>query len=367
MRTCSGVQARDNTSLCATYGCCVEVGACHDGDTPMNLSGFVRASGTTCVLTLALPAFGVSCKTQGAMTEAERAPIVQAARQIGLDVQAGRTADLKTATVPAVAANFNSIEQSATALKPVVEGATITVDAVYRLDATDAKPGDEQEQFFCDAGDNSSHVTFSIQHLPPGLFAFALVHATGVPKPQQLALLLQSLNPGSPWQLAGFFPKPLALAGHDGLWYWRQARIYAQKKQMWNAWFYYSAAASLLQPAGFFSSTNFEKLIDEQQAIRPKDLPGTAPLTVNADGTAYKVTSFRTDDALGGLDLVAHYDSTSSDPVSSRAHTIAVMRGLLAMHPELRDAFHGLWVFADAGPGGQAFSLEQTMADLSKT
>ncbi len=337
------------------------------GDSAMSLSVLPRVLAATCVLAFALPAFAVSCKTQGAMTEAERAPIVQAARQIALDVQAGRTADLKAATVPAVAANFNSIAQSATALTPLMTGATITVDAVYKLDASDAKPGDEQEQFFCDAGDNSSHVTFSIQHLPPGLFAFALVHATGVAKPQQLALLLQSLNPGSPWQLAGFFPKPLTLAGHDGLWYWKQARTYAQKKQMWNAWFYYSTAASLLQPAGFFSSTNFEKLIDEQQAARPSDLPGTTPLTVNADGTAYKVTSFRTDDALGGLDLVAHYDSTSSDPVADRARTIAVMRGLLMMHPELREAFHGLWVFADAGPGGQAFSLEQPMSELPKS
>jgi hypothetical protein len=333
----------------------------------MNLCISARGLWTTCLLALALPAFGVSCKTQGTMTEAERAPIVQAARQIALDVQAGRTANLKAATVPAVAASFNSIAQSAAALAPLMTGATITVDAVYKLDASDAKPGDEQEQFFCDAGDNSSHVTFSIQHLPPGQFAFALVHATGVAKPQQIALLLQSLNAGSPWQLAGFFPKPLSVAGHDGLWYWEQARRYAQKKQMWNAWFYYSTAAYLLQPAGFFSSTNFDKLADEQQAGRPTDLPGTTPLTVNADGTAYKVTSFRTDDALGGLDLVAHYNSTSSDPVADRTHTIAVMRGLLTLHPELREAFHGLWVFADAGPGGQAFSLEQPMTELPKT
>jgi hypothetical protein len=333
----------------------------------MNLCISARGLGTTCLLALALPAFGVSCKTQGTMTESERAPIVQAARQIALDVQGGRTADLKAATVPAVAASFNSIAQSAAGLAPLMTGATVTVDAVYKLDASDAKPGDDQEQFFCDAGDNSSHVTFSIQHLPPGQFAFALVHATGVAKPQQIALLLQSLNAGSPWQLAGFFPKPLSVAGHDGLWYWEQGRRYAQKKQMWNAWFYYSTAAYLLQPAGFFSSTNFDKLADEQQAARPSDLPGTTPLTVNANGTAYMVTSFRTDDALGGLDLVAHYNSTSSDPVADRTHTIAVMRGLLTLHPELREAFHGLWVFADAGPGGQAFSLEQPMTELPKS
>jgi hypothetical protein len=318
------------------------------GDSAMIFSNSARAAGATCLLlAFTLPALGVSCKTQGAMTEVERAPIVQVARQIAVNVQGGRSADLKAATVPEVAANFNSIAQSAAALTPLISGATITVDAVYKLDA--------------------SHVTFSIQHLPPGLFAFALVHATGVSKPQQIALLLQSLNAGGAWQLAGFFPKPLSVAGHDGLWYWRQARIYAQKKQTWNAWFYYSTAISLLQPAGFFSSTNLEKLVDEQQATRPTDLPGTAPLTINAEGTAYKVTNLRTDDALGGLDLVAHYDSTSSDPVAGRAHTIAVMRGLLTLHPELREAFHGLWVFADAGAGGQAFSLEQPMTELPKT
>jgi hypothetical protein len=334
----------------------------------MNLSISARVPGVGfLLLAVALPALGVSCKTQAAMSEAERAPLVQAARQIAVDVQSGRSADLKAATVPAVAANFNSIEQSAAALAPLMAGATLTVDAVYALDASDAKPGDEQEQFFCAAADNNSHITFSIQHLPPGQFAFALVHATGVAKPQQIALLLQSLNAGGPWQLAGFFPKPLSIAGHDGLWYWRQARVYAQKKQMWNAWLYYSTAISLLQPAGFFSSTNLERLVDEQQTIRPADLPGNTPLTVSAGGVAYKVTSLRTDDALGGLDLVAHYNSTSSDPVAGRAHTIAVMHGLLALHPELREAFHGLWVFADAGAGGQAFALEQPMSDLPKS
>ena len=335
------------------------------GDSAMISSSSGRVLGATfLLLALTLPAHGVSCKTQGAMTEAERAPIVQAAREIAVDVQGGKTAELKAATVPAVAANFNSIAQSAAALAPLMSGATITVNAIYKLDASDAKPGDEQQQFFCEASDSSSHVTFSIQHLPPGQFAFALVHATGVTKPQQIAMLLQSLNPGGPWQLAGFFPKPLSVAGHDGLWYWKQARIYAQKKQLWNAWFYYSTAVTLLQPAGFFSSTNLEKLVDEQAAARPTDLPGATPLAVNAEGSANKISNLRTDDALGGLDLVAHYDSTSSDPVASRTHTIAVMRGLLTLHPELREAFHGLWVFADAGPGGQAFSLEQPMADL---
>lgn len=338
------------------------------GDSVMNFSASARVISAAFLLATALPVFGVSCKTQGAMTEAERAPIVQAARQIALDVQAGRTADLKAATVPEVAAHFNGIAQASAALSPLISGATITVDAVYKLDASDAKPGDDQEQFFCGSPDNELHSTFTIQHLPPGQFAFALVHATGVEKPQQISLLLQSLKAGSPWQLAGFFPKPLTVAGHDGLWYWKQARVYAQKKQMWNAWFYYSTAAYLLQPAGFFSSANLEKLIDEQQNNRPPDLPEAKPLNLNVNGGAYHVSSVRTDDTFGGLDLVIHYESAdNSDPVVARTNTIAVMHGLLSLHPELREAFHGLWVFADPKSGGQPFSLEQPMTDLTKS
>ncbi len=327
-----------------------------------------RVLAATSLLSLALPALGVSCKTQAAMNEAERSAIVQAAQQIGRDVQSGRTADLRAATVPDVAAHFDAIANASSALTPLMTGATLTVDAVYRLDAGDAKPGDEQTQFFCDSPDNITHTTFSIQHLPPGQFAFALLHATGVAKPQQLSLLLQQGAANGPWQLAGFFPKPLAVAGHDGLWYWRQARTYAQQKQGWNAWFYYATASYLLQPAGFFSSTNLEKLNDEQQAARPKDLPGAEPLPVNVDGAIYRVTSLRTDDQLGGLDLVAHYAATgTTDPVAARTQTIAVMRGLLALHPELRDAFHGLWVFADPAAGGAPFSLEQPMSAIPKS
>lgn len=320
------------------------------------------------MLWLALPVWGVSCKTQAAMTDAERMPIVEAARQVAQEVQSDRSADLRTATVPEVAAHFDAIANSAAALAPLLGGATITVNALYRLDAEDAKAGEEQIQFFCDSADNATHVTLSIQHLPPGQFALALVHATGVAKPQQMALLLQQPQANSRWLLAGFFPKPLTAAGHDGLWYWKQARSYSEKKQPWNAWLYYTTATYLLQPAGFFSSTNLERLVEEQQAARPKEAPGAEPLPVTAEGAIYRVTSLRTDDALGGLDVVAHYASAGAiDPVAARTQTIAVMRGLLTLHPELRDAFHGLWVFADPAGGGQPFSLEQPMTALPKS
>jgi hypothetical protein len=324
-----------------------------------------------------VPGFAVSCKTQAALTDLQRTAIAGAARQIALAVQAGRTDQLKANTVPEIAASFAGIAESASSLTPMLAGATITVDAVYLLDASDARPGEPQQQFFCGAVDGSSQTTFTIAGLPPGVFAFALVHATGVVRPQQLALLLQQRQAGGPWQLAGFFPRPLTVDGHDGLWYWRQGRSYAARKQNWNAWFYEATARFLLQPADFLSTTNLDRLFEEQEAVRPPGLPGPgAPLVIQdrgaqdrgaeAGGASYHITSLRTDDALGGYDLVAHYDSAGGDPVSNREHTLAVMRGLLALHPELREAFHGVWVFADAGPGGQAFSLEQRMEEIPR-
>jgi hypothetical protein len=331
----------------------------------MNFPAVRRVLAASCLLTLSASGFAVSCKTQAALSDAERSAIVEAARRIAGDVQSGRSDDLKSATIPAVAANFSAIQQSAAALTPLMGGATLTVDAIYRLDAADAKPGEDQTQFFCDAADNSSHATFSIQHLPPGQFAFSVIRATGNAKPQQLALLLQMESSAGPWQLAGFFPKPLTVAGHDGLWYWRQARAYAQKKQPWNAWLYYSTATYLLQPAGFISTTNLEKLVDEQAAAKPAGLPAETPLILSANGAETRITSLRTDDALGGLDVVVHYEvADHNDPVAARARTVQAMKALLVQHPELRDAFHGVWAFADT-PTGPPFSLELPMPALT--
>jgi len=84
------------------------------------------------------------------------------------------------------------------------------------------------------------------------------MRATGVEHPQQISLLLQ--NDGGPgaagWKLAGFFTRPMTAAGHDGVWYWTAARNYAQKKQDWNAYFYYQTAAFLLNPVDFMSGPN---------------------------------------------------------------------------------------------------------------
>lgn len=158
-------------------------------------------------------------------------------------------------------------------------------------------------------------------------------------------------------------------ADHDGLWYWQFARKYAQQKWDWNAWFYYRTAAALLNPLDILTSPNLDKLHHEADAIRPPDLPGASPITIAAQGAIITLTNVDTTTALGGLDLDVNYapDSTQAaqlrDPASARRQVTAVMSELLKLHPELRSAFHGIWVHADQGTSS-LFALELPMDQI---
>jgi hypothetical protein len=243
----------------------------------------------------------------------------------------------------------------------LLAGATITIDALYGLDASDLKAAVEDTVFFCGVAGSPVHVDVTIPQLPKGRYALTLVHATGVKQPQQMAFLLQKTTD---WQLAGFFVKPLLVAGHDSVWYWTKARAYSQKGQKWNAYFYYTTAAYLATPADFMTSANLDKLHQETAGARPGGLPGAQPMEVKAGNQAYSVSDVHTDGSLGGLDLVLRYTtSDASDPVATRAQNLELMKATLAAHPELRDGFHGLWVFAEA-PSQRPYGNELAMSEI---
>ncbi len=293
----------------------------------------------------------------------DRDAIVTAARVIASRMQANDANGVKAATIPSVAGNFGGIAASIQRLNPDLTGATLAVTAVYDLDATDAQPGEDAVQFFCGVAANDLHVIFNIPRLPAGHFAFAIVEATGVKNPQRLSMLLEK-NAGT-WQLAGFFPRPLLSAGHDGVWYWEKARAFNKAGHPWSAYFYYQTAAYLLLPAEFVDSNNFDKLIQELRAATPGGLPGAQPMTVNVDGAPVSITNLRTDSALGGFDLVVRYETADvSNLAAARTKSVALMKALLALHPDWKDAFHGMWVFANA-PNQQPFSLELSMPEIA--
>jgi hypothetical protein len=326
------------------------------------LSGF--PGGAAICLLLAGHAYAVSCTTQAELKEPDRAAIALAAHTLAAKMQANDVNGVRASTIPSVASNFNGIASTIQKLNPDLAGATLNVTSVYDLDATDIQPGEDSVQFFCGVAANDLHVIFNIPGLPAGHFAFAIVEASGVKNPQRLSMLLEKSGPQN-WQLAGFFPRPLMSAGHDGVWYWAKAREYEKAGRPWTAYFYYQTAAYLLHPAEFLDSNNFDKLVQELRATTPGGLPGAQPMIVNVNGSPVSITNIRTDSTFGGFDLVVRYEAADvSDPTATRTKTVALMKTLLALHPEWKDAFHGLWVFA-AAPNQQPFSLELSMPQIA--
>lgn len=336
----------------------------------MRMTSLSRPSASLLVLAFAsalcpFAARAASCKTQSQMTAAERDSLVAISRNLANEVQTGNVQAMRVNTIPAVASDFSGIEATVASLRPAVQQATITVDSLFSLDSTTEPAGSPRTDFFC----GSPVVVLDFTDLPPGIYAMTIVHATGVPKPQQIALVLAQ-GADHRWMLGGFFAKPLTEGGHDGLWYWVSARKFAQKNQPWAAWFYYRAAAYYLTPVQFLSSPNLEKLQHEQDQIKPDNLPGAKPLIINSQGVVYQVTAIDTSSELGALDLEVQYSPDTSqiaqlhDPPTARKQVTQVMTALLALHPELHDAFHGIWVHANQGTDS-IFSLELPMDQIA--
>jgi hypothetical protein len=318
-----------------------------------------------CAWNLVPAAYATSCATQSQMTPAERETFSRTAETILSDVQTGNVDNIRGISVPAVAADFKGMSDSVAHLRPLVQTATITVDNLYVLDATGNPHGETRTDFYC----GSPVVVWSFPIPSPGMYAVAIVHATGVQHPQQVTIIL-SKTPDNRWLVAGMVDRAMTAAGHDGLWYWVSARKYAQTKMDWDAWFYYRLATTLLDPLDSLSSPNLTKLHQEADQIHPQDLPGTVPMTFYADGELIAVSAVDTTTALGGLDLDVHYkpDATQAaqlhDPAGARKQVTSVMSGLLKMHPELQRAFHGIWVHADQGTGS-LFALELPMDQIA--
>jgi hypothetical protein len=305
-------------------------------------------------------AFAASCTTQSQMTAAQRDSLVSATKEMLTEMQSGNVQALQANTLPGVAADFSGISASVQNLKPLIQNATLTVNNLFLLDAS-TQTASTPIEFFC----GQPVVTVNFSDLPAGTYALAVARATGVSQPQQMAFILAKSSQGK-WLLGGLFIKPMVFEGHDGIWYWTSARKYAAQNGNWGAWFYYRIASNLLNPLDILSSPNLEKLQHESEKIEPANLPGTAPVSLSAHGTNYSLTAIDTTTAFGSLDLDVHYtpDSTQSaqlhDPPAARKQVMDIMATLLAEHPELHQAFHGMWVHADQGTVS-LFALELPM------
>ena len=350
-------------------------------------------------LLAAVNSYGEVCTTQSQMKPADRDAIAHAARTISLKVQSNDIAALRQQSVPEIAKDYAAMTSLVAATSAKIASAPLEVDQVYLLDASNLKTladGTNQDaQFFCSLNNSIAEATFFIPALPPGRYAYAQVLAPGAKSPWRLAYLLRH-DPSGAWAMAGFYPRSLTAAGHDGLWYWTQARDQVKEKHLWTGYLLYQEAQSLLQPAGFVGSTHLDKLHKEASSSAPpalsEGISPDAPLVVKGQsGAEFRFTNLTTDDSLGGdkLYVVVHLapdptpepaaqsttapgaatakatpkSAPATAPLSPNDRNSRAMVALLAAYPELKSTFGGVWVFAET-PGRSPFVTEQPMADI---
>jgi hypothetical protein len=299
------------------------------------------------LLVLPVASYAANCTTQAELVSLDRDALAAAGGRLSQAVLQQDYPALQSALLPAETAEWDGMRGAVEQAAPLMKGGKIQLRNLYLLDATMlVAPSDTQ--FFCSNATGSLTVTITMRALPPGRYAVVLADAAGAPLGGQLGLILAWDPTGSSpaWKLAGLTVRQGVFNGHDGIWFWTQARALARANQPWSAWFSYEAARSLLVPVDFLSSPNLDKLTQEQSQIAgsPQD---ALPLSLPDGDRTWKIDSVHLDASLHQADLAVTYESTGvTDPAAVRTEAIAVLSALLKTQPGLRENFHGLWAYA---------------------
>ena len=306
---------------------------------------FTAAAGLLVLLGAPVEASAVGCTTLAAMTSLDRNALMAAGGQLAVAVAQQDLGTLKAALLPAVASDWEGMSSEAQAGALLMKGGQVKLRSLYLLDAT-SLTAPANTQFFCSNENGSITVTLTMSKLPPGRYALVLADGAGAPNAGQLGLILAWDQAANGWRLGGLSVRPGALDGHDGLWWWTQARELAKEDQPWAAWYAYDTARALLSPVDFLSSPNLEKFNGEQAALQHTP-PQAFPLTLPDGARTWKIDAVHLDLALLHPDLGVVYDSTGvADPAAQRTEAYAVLSALLKAQPGLRMSFHGLWAYA---------------------
>ncbi len=307
-----------------------------------------------------MPAFGLTCTTQSQMSADQRNALRLAAMAVAGHVQSGDANAVKEQTISAVAEKFDGIAASIEAVDPAIQHATLTLSELYLLDASDLKSAQEAE-FFCGLPASTLTVEITIPNLPPGKYALAVVHATGVKNPQALSMVMENDPAGSStWKMAGFFTRPMTMGGHDGVWFWQQARDYAAKKQNWNAYFYFRDGGVSAGSGRFYLQSEPGKAGEGDRGNEAGWIAGRRASAfercrpdVQCDESAHR-RAFRS----VGSDCELSGDGESGSGGCTGTGHGSDARGAGPQHPELKTAFHGLWIYATPPDNQHPFALE---------
>jgi hypothetical protein len=321
---------------------------------------------TACLLFPA-SAFAQQCLQASEIEPDMRAAIDNAAIKFIQYASHGDLQGLRQGASPALASVFDAVEQAVAHDKSLL-GDQIAIRRDYLLDASTAAAPLPHAQFFCGVYGSNGHTTssasFAISNLAPGQYSLVLTNVTGGKVPYMVTVVMQNLQ--NQWKLAGYYPKPSEVSGHDATWYVRQARQYKQQGELHNAWFYYVLGWEIYSPVDFMSSLQLDTLWSEIQAARPTDLPGNEAVPLVAvNGHTYNLTqAFAVADGQGQLSLVVKYEAAdiSNAALASQDNT-AVIKAVAAKFPEIRHAFNGIVARATTA-SGQDYGTLLAMKDI---
>lgn len=321
------------------------------------------------LLAAAAAAGAQTCTTQSRMVSNVREDLRATSLELATAIKADDPGGVGKLSVPEITNNFAATGFLIRTISEAIAGDSLEVTQLYQLDANAHVAGQSAPaDFACQLAGGPSEVDFSIEGLPPGLYGFTMVEAHG-PRPFLLAFLLR--QDAGRWKMAGFYPRARTAGGHDGLWFWNDARVRLKAGQPWSAWLEFGLADTLLRPANFMTTTHLDKLRSERAASAPPALrdgmSADTPLVVKGVGEAsFAFTSLAAEGSEDGrqVNLVMHFRADPlTDSGAARTRNLAAARALLTAHPELRQGIDNLEILADTG--GQApFATEVRPADV---
>lgn len=305
-----------------------------------------------------------TCSTSAEMDAATKSSLQQAAMNYFRYVAQASAQSIAMNAIPDIASNVAGIQGLLQEHQANLQGASATPRNTYVLDAGGTAPL-ERAEFFCGVFNSPAKVGFTLTQLPPGKYGLVILDVTGSRIPYFYSFLLK--QDGAQWRIAGLFPRPRQVLGHDAPWYWQQARDFKAKGQRFNAWFYYLVAKELAAPLPFMSTTKLDGFYDEVQSSLPPDFPGERPMPLPAfNGKTYQVTQLFLvpNEKDRNLDLVVKYQTSDiSNTGVTFMENKEVMKALLAKYPELKEPFTNLVARAVA-PSGQDFGSMLPIKDV---
>jgi hypothetical protein len=307
-----------------------------------------------------------TCLTSSDLDAATRSAIQNAATKYFDMAQKGDAASLQQNAIPSLASSFGGIEAAVKDHQSDFTGALAIPRPPFELKAEGTAPIARAE-FLCGVfgskGQTPNSSIFVIPNLPPGNYAMDVLDVSGSKGQFTAAFVLQQM--GTDWKLAGYYVKSPDIGGHNAEWFQTQAMNFKNKGQNHNAWLYLLQARDLSVPVDFMNTMVTDKLYEDAESVKPSDIPmnGEA-VDMVLGGKTYKVSSMFPLAVGNDLDLVVKYQVPDvSNTTQVFQENIAVIKGIVAKYPELRDAFQGVVARAVA-PSGQDYGTLLPMTEI---